>query len=206
MPNGMAGARRASGRRRNGAARTFQFIAGNLALDFVNTVAYRAGVARDDLPTAEHVRRWARAAGLLGDRNSLLLGKHQLDRIHDVRETLHQLFQSLSGDSSRRANALARVNREFAAVTAKRQVRRAAGKLEWTWVTAANDPDKILGPILWSAMELLVGGKSPRVRQCEDETCGWLFIDRSQGGRRRWCRMADCGNRAKARRHHRRVR
>jgi predicted RNA-binding Zn ribbon-like protein len=35
--------------------------------------------------------------------------------------------------------------------------------------------------------------------------CGWLFVDESRNGSRRWCSMKDCGNRAKARRHYRKV-
>src|SRR6185437_6680981 len=38
------------------------------------------------------------------------------------------------------------------------------------------------------------------LRACADPECGWLFLDRSQARRRRWCSMAECGNRAKARR------
>jgi predicted RNA-binding Zn ribbon-like protein len=30
----------------------------------------------------------------------------------------------------------------------------------------------------------------------------WLFIDASKNATRRWCDMASCGNRAKARRHY----
>jgi predicted RNA-binding Zn ribbon-like protein len=37
------------------------------------------------------------------------------------------------------------------------------------------------------------------IRSCADAACGWLFLDPS--GRRRWCEMAVCGNRAKARRY-----
>lgn len=37
------------------------------------------------------------------------------------------------------------------------------------------------------------------IRTCGDELCGWLFLDPS--GRRRWCEMSVCGNRAKARRY-----
>jgi predicted RNA-binding Zn ribbon-like protein len=40
------------------------------------------------------------------------------------------------------------------------------------------------------------------IEQCEGDVCGWLFLDRSPAGRRRWCSMRDCGNRAKARRHY----
>ncbi|MGH3400264.1 MAG: CGNR zinc finger domain-containing protein [Streptosporangiaceae bacterium] len=34
----------------------------------------------------------------------------------------------------------------------------------------------------------------------EHEGCGWLFLDRSRNGSRRWCTMEFCGAQAKARR------
>jgi predicted RNA-binding Zn ribbon-like protein len=42
------------------------------------------------------------------------------------------------------------------------------------------------------------------IRACPGHDCGWLFLD--PRGRRRWCTMAVCGNRAKARRHAARTR
>jgi predicted RNA-binding Zn ribbon-like protein len=51
---------------------------------------------------------------------------------------------------------------------------------------------------VWQAGELLVSPELSRVRACPGNGCGWLFLDRS--GRRRWCTMDTCGNRAKARR------
>jgi predicted RNA-binding Zn ribbon-like protein len=41
------------------------------------------------------------------------------------------------------------------------------------------------------------------MRQCADaKGCGWLFLDESRAGTRRWCSMGECGNRAKAHRHY----
>jgi len=94
---------------------------------------------------------------------------------------------------------LAPLNARLAAVAPKRQLACLKGSVHWHWESAANDPDLILAPILLSATDLLVGGRHPKVRQCEGETCGWLFLDRSPAGRRRWYSMADCGNRAKVR-------
>ena len=39
------------------------------------------------------------------------------------------------------------------------------------------------------------------IRVCASDTCEWVFYDTSRTGRRRWCDMATCGNRAKAARH-----
>jgi predicted RNA-binding Zn ribbon-like protein len=45
-----------------------------------------------------------------------------------------------------------------------------------------------------------------RVRRCAGPTCVLLFLDVSKSGRRRWCDMAVCGNRAKVAAHHARAR
>ena len=60
----------------------------------------------------------------------------------------------------------------------------------------------LLAPVVWSAADLMVGSGRRRIRQCANSECLWLFIDGSKNGTRRWCDMASCGNRAKARRHY----
>ncbi|WP_406117337.1 CGNR zinc finger domain-containing protein [Streptomyces virginiae] len=42
---------------------------------------------------------------------------------------------------------------------------------------------------------------SGRIRKCANPPCPLHFLDTSRKGQRRWCSMAVCGNRAKARRH-----
>jgi predicted RNA-binding Zn ribbon-like protein len=37
----------------------------------------------------------------------------------------------------------------------------------------------------------------PRIKACRGEDCRWVFIDGSRNTSRRWCAMAECGNRAK---------
>src|SRR5580704_15548830 len=57
-----------------------------------------------------------------------------------------------------------------------------------------------------AAGDLLAGPRLDRVRRCANPECGWLFLDDSRAGKRRWCSMQSCGNRAKARRHYHRSR
>jgi hypothetical protein len=45
-----------------------------------------------------------------------------------------------------------------------------------------------------------LGSEKPRLRACGNRRCGWLFVDRSANGRRRWCDPRACGNRMKVRR------
>jgi predicted RNA-binding Zn ribbon-like protein len=46
-----------------------------------------------------------------------------------------------------------------------------------------------------------LGRDRPRLRACGNRRCGWLFVDRSANGRRRWCDPKACGNRMKVRRY-----
>jgi predicted RNA-binding Zn ribbon-like protein len=76
----------------------------------------------------------------------------------------------------------------------------------WTWQgngseAGSSQPGAILWPLLREAAELLVTGDPARIRQCQGAGCRRLFLDTSKAGRRRWCNMQTCGNRAKARRH-----
>ena len=50
--------------------------------------------------------------------------------------------------------------------------------------------------------DILTDPELHRLRRCpiDEGGCGWMFLDRSKNSSRTWCRMADCGNQAKARR------
>jgi len=39
-----------------------------------------------------------------------------------------------------------------------------------------------------------------RLKLCDSDPCRWAFYDRSKNQSSRWCKMASCGNREKARR------
>jgi predicted RNA-binding Zn ribbon-like protein len=51
-----------------------------------------------------------------------------------------------------------------------------------------------------AAMDLLEDLPRERLKRCAADGCGWIFLDTSKSGRRRWCSMSDCGNEAKQRR------
>lgn len=180
----------------------FQFIAGNLALDFVNTVGNRLSTPRDYLSDVVEFRRWARLAGFLGNQTPPWVTDPQLSLVRRVREELHALFYRLATGHGLSRRALGEFNCRLSRVAEKRQLCLTKESLDWVWKTSRDDPDRVLAPILLSAANLLVSQSSSLIRQCEDENCGWLFLDRSKAGTRRWCSMGDCGNRAKARRYY----
>jgi predicted RNA-binding Zn ribbon-like protein len=76
----------------------------------------------------------------------------------------------------------------------------------WSWTDDPVSLDMPLWPVTRSAADLLTSSDLRSLRLCAADTCAWLFLDTSRNGSRRWCSMRTCGNRAKARRHHARVR
>ncbi len=185
--------------------REFQFIAGDVALDFVNTIGNRLGSADEYLRTSADITQWARLAGIIDPRESMRLTTRQLGELRSARERLYDIARPLALGGKPSAAAIARLDAMFARVVTKRRLRYGTGGVEWAWRAGRNDPVRVLGPVLASACALFVSGAIGAIRECEGEPCGWLFLDRSPAGRRRWCSMSDCGNRAKARRHYDRM-
>jgi predicted RNA-binding Zn ribbon-like protein len=103
------------------------------------------------------------------------------------------------------AAALAEVNRALRA----REVIQLEASEEGVAVghRHVGDPiDDALARLAEPIVREISGGRSDRLRICDNDTCRWVFYDSSPTGRRRWCSMATCGNRAKARRHRERQR
>jgi predicted RNA-binding Zn ribbon-like protein len=75
-----------------------------------------------------------------------------------------------------------------------------------TWRTGLDSVDGLADRLAVHAWQLLQRDAAGRLRECRDDSCGWLFLDRSRNGSRVWCSSADCGNRSRARRHYRRHR
>lgn len=206
----------------------FKFVAGRLCLDLINTVSGRganpeAAVAeRDYADVVEKERlvgfddlvRWGQAAGVLGKAEATELARaaraepaqasHVVRRARVLREAMYRLFRAMIEGWKPDATDLAVLNRELG--QARAHERLAAGKrgLTWTWKDRGSDLDRVLWPTVRSAAALLTSDELTRVRQCDGEDCRWLFLDTSKNRSRRWCEMADCGNRAKVRRFRRR--
>ena len=50
-------------------------------------------------------------------------------------------------------------------------------------------PRAIVWRVLWSAASLLQSDEIGNVRVCDGDDCGWMYVDRSRNGFRRWCQM-----------------
>jgi predicted RNA-binding Zn ribbon-like protein len=163
--------------------------------DLVQWAAESAGCAAEIVPALE---RWARdhpawAVTLLAEAIAL-------------REAIYRIFSALAVGAAVPDGDFAALNRALAAAPSRDRLARAEAGYGWRIVPAAISAPTLLAPVLWSAGDLLASDRRRRVRLCANDQCLWLFLDKSKGGTRRWCDMASCGNRAKARRHYQRAR
>jgi predicted RNA-binding Zn ribbon-like protein len=192
---------------------TFEFVAGNLALDFANTV-HSHGLAdpQDDLKTHGDLVAWVRQAGLLSEAESqqALRGAKNsttdFRRFLRLRELVYALFSRLARGAKPAPDTLAGFSTCLGEVSAQPLVRRVKDGYELVWQTGEDPVARALGEITRSASDLLTSEKLRRVRQCAGESCSWLFLDTSRNGKRRWCDMQACGNRFKVRRFRQRER
>ena len=74
--------------------------------------------------------------------------------------------------------------------------------LGWRWEGGRESLDGLLWPVLRAAADLLVTEARGKIRVCGGPRCGWVFVDRSRNGLRRWCQTDVCGAQAKARRYY----
>ncbi|MBE1528948.1 putative RNA-binding Zn ribbon-like protein [Sphingopyxis sp. OAS728] len=168
-------------------------VAGNLALDLANTISWR-GTPReiDCLADAEGLAAWAQALGLIDSADAPAL--YAFEEVRALRTAIIAAGSAVAAGAAPDVSAT-----ETVARLAARSL--AAASLDGIPATIAFAPeDRILGPLAWAALDLFRGDELARLKQCPPDDCRWLFIDRTKNGSRRWCDMASCGNRAKARR------
>lgn len=85
----------------------------------------------------------------------------------------------------------------------KRPVLAPDGGLRWELDGPPDALPAVRAVLVWADVTARRPG---RLRACGNEECRRFLLDRSKGNTARWCSMAVCGNRMKARRHHSRTR
>ncbi|GAA2855509.1 CGNR zinc finger domain-containing protein [Nonomuraea rubra] len=181
---------------------------GRVCLDFVNTLRDRWDVPRETLEEPEDLVRWLHGAGLVvpGARLPAQPGA-ALRSARLLREAIDRAVLGAAGGGLPALADVDTINEAVAAAPRPLlQLVIADGRLEQRAERLAGDVVAGLGLVARDAAELLLSPEVGRVRVCGSDRCALRFVDRSQGGRRRWCSMSRCGNRTKVRRHQERVR
>ena len=188
-----------------------------LWLEFVNTDDIRRGERVDSMRDFAALVRWLethavhdgeRGAGMRRRAEQQPAGASAaLADARRIRAALRTLAERGAHEPRVRGEVLAELNRVLGRSAGTRRVE---ARDDETFVRAfVPGGDAFAGlviPIVESAADALVLSELARVRRCADPNCTHVFLDSTKNGRRRWCDMRTCGNRAKAARHRTKVR
>jgi predicted RNA-binding Zn ribbon-like protein len=168
----------------------FRFIAGRPCLDLAATVGERWRRSFERLRTPDDLGRWLVEAGMC-DRPPAV-EQAQLEAARALRDAIYPAAKS-AGKGALAPADLAEINRWAARPAPAPQLDRARRVRR----VAERPVEAALAGIARDAIDLISGPLATRVRECAAEDCALLFVDTSPPGRRRWCSMDGCGNRAK---------
>ena len=188
-------------------------IGGNIALDFTNTAEHRGSEQfRDSLLAYHHWLTWCWRSDLLsdGDAETLYrvtaqhpqLAQQTHLRALELREAIYEIFLAVISGQDWRTIDLSTLNDVLRQGYHHRQLGRSEAGFLWVWDGAPDDLGQPMWVLAHTTAELLTSEQLSRVRQCPN--CGWLFIDTSRNGLRRWCSMDYCGSQVKSRRQYER--
>lgn len=194
--------------------KTLKRVGGHLALDFNNTADRRAGtVILEWINSYKDLLFWARECGILEMQHHTRLSEialeypvlawETLQDAYHLRAVIYETGAALAAGQRPILDALLPFLRENAT---QRQLLWQDERIVWGWEWTFTPRD--LRYPLWviaQAYADLLTVDADKLRECAGEDCGWLFLDTSRNRSRRWCDMGDCGNRAKAKRHYRRL-
>jgi predicted RNA-binding Zn ribbon-like protein len=188
-------------------------IGGHPALDFVNSVEGRGSdTTLNYLADYDRLARWCVRVGLIGSSDGARFRQQAKQRpliaarvwreAMELREGLNKIFRALARADDPPKRAIAVFNAMIERALGNRRLQPTApGEIAWAWNPAKERLEIVAWEIALSAASLMTDAdRRRRIRICANGPCDWMFLDTSRSGRRRWCRMAVCGNAAKVRR------
>jgi predicted RNA-binding Zn ribbon-like protein len=195
---------------------SIDLIGGHCALDLVNTVSWRhdSDQWRENLAVPLDLLTWSHRAAVLdahqlsATRLAMAQDRDTADsilrQVHEFREQLYQhladLIDQPGGEHQIRVGSS--LHRAFADAVAASSLTGTPAR----WTLQARHPRDLTPVLALHALDLLQTMPADRLRRCDGQGCGWLFLDTTRNHSRRWCSSRDCGNRDRARRHYTRNR
>jgi len=177
-----------------------------LFVDFVNTLEFEDGRPVDHVSTAADLRAWLVDHGMCGARLPLRSIEADAEAFRDLRSLLHEVTERIADGSAPAPAQLRRLNDVLRDGMHYHQLVPDADGTSYTVGHVGDELAQARATIAGSLAHYLADHDLRRIRVCANEGCRWRFIDRSPAGRRRWCDMRTCGNRAKVARHRARAR
>jgi predicted RNA-binding Zn ribbon-like protein len=184
---------------------SFDYVGGDVSTDLVNTADWTdRGIGNDELTDYTELVEWAEGAGAITADIARALraaadahpsqAAAALDAARRLRATIRDVFGAVVVGESPDLGDL------NAALVEALAHRRLGDGGRWVWQGAERNLESPLWPVALAAATLLTSAEVGKLRVCAKADCGWMFVDRSRNGLRRWCQMATCGTAEKSRR------
>ena len=179
-------------------------------LRFINTLEFSRDGAEDELPSAGAALHWIRDQALMHDdaleSQLALVGASEkeagriLRKVHRVRGAMRELVEAAVERRPPDLGQLSEVNRALRTHYIYELIPAPDG-VSMDHRHEGDPIDGALARLAESVAREVSQGEPERLRICANEHCRYVFADTSRTGRRKWCDMSTCGNRAKAARH-----
>lgn len=187
-----------------------QLDGGCAVFDFTNTLNTRAtSPAYDYLKSYQDILSWSDRARILSLERLRILSQYaaahpeQRDvaflKAIRVRETLYPMFSAIAHLQTPDKEIIDGFNTFLSECLGRIQLKISQDVATPGFINAAL-LDEPLCIIMKSAYDILTNENFRRLKECP--RCGWLFVDRTKNGKRRWCDMKVCGSRSKATRYY----
>jgi predicted RNA-binding Zn ribbon-like protein len=186
---------------------TMRLDGGALCLDFINTVHNRKEMPLSDyLLSPLDFLAWSEKTGLIDEKSGKLMEQafrvglpesiSVLAEAIALRELLFRIFHAVAGGKTAKSNDLAQFNQLLARYFPLLILASKQGKYVEEWNIPKSSHQFLLACITKEAYSLLLFGNLQRVKECSN--CGWIFLDTTKNGKRKWCSMESCGSNVKA--------
>lgn len=171
----------------------FLFLAGDRALDLVNTDLVLKGERVDTLRGDGDAAAWLKAAGLAAPSDARGLAV----KARRLRDAIRSIAMASIEERAPAVASVALLNEALARPAAAHVLARKRGSLVARIEPLRDDAAASLYPIAIAAMRLFTERDPRLLKKCANPHCVLLFYDATKSHTRRWCSMGLCGNRAK---------
>lgn len=172
---------------------------GWLCLDFTNTVSTRKPAKGDEyLQTWDDYVAWVDRLAVLPEdefNKWRLMPPGDMEEVRALREAIYDFFDFHAKNGKIHPAYLDTLNGFLHEVYMYTCIKLTDNGLQ-RGIFKKTYVEKPLWLIALSAEALLLSDRLSRVKACDN--CGWLFLDTSKNGTRRWCNMHTCGSQSKA--------
>lgn len=174
-----------------------------LVESFANSVDVEGG--EDDLDSLDRFARWLAAHGFPAAAAAATTA--DLDLARALRSALRDEMLAHGGHepegdpepSPAEGPAAADPRRRLDELAARIPLRAHFGAGPATLVPVGQGVPAVLGQVLAAVVVAERDGLWHRIKICREDTCRWVYFDRSKNASKTWCSMQVCGNRNKTR-------